>query len=139
MKIKLTAAFAAVPEKLLLPLKEAGFLERFTTVEISMESGLDALLPAPCSDEDLAMLAIDMCHFWSECIGPPSRTSLTACWLPGDILFSAEWTSDGWVLEVGYYRYHPAVEHAAIGVRIKRAKPGSTLKLVHSNVTEPAL
>ena len=138
MKIKLPAALAAVPEDLLLPLKDTGFFERFTQVEITEEAGLDALLPAPYADEDLAMFAIHMCHAWGECIGQPSRTSLTDCWLPGDILFSAEWISDGWVLEVGYYRFHPAVDHAAIGVRIKRAKRGSMLKLVHSNALGPA-
>ncbi len=139
MKIKLTAAFAAIPEHLLLPLKDTGFLERFTKLQITEEAGLDALLPAPYSDEDLAMFAIHMCHAWGECIGQPSRTSLTDCWLPGDILFAAEWISEGWVLEVGYYRDHPALDHAAIHVRIKRARPGRMLKLVHSNMLEPAL
>lgn len=137
MKIKLTTALAAVPENLLLPLKDAGFFERFTRVQITEEAGLDALLPAPYSDEDLAMFAIHMCHAWGECIGQPSRTSLTDCWLAGDILFSAEWISDGWVLEVGYYRFHAAVDQSAIGVRIKRAKRGSMLKLVHSAALPP--
>ncbi len=138
MKLKLTAAMAALPEDFLLLLKDTGYLQRFTSFEITEGTGLNAIMPAPYTDESLARLAIDMCHFWSERIGPPARTSLTDCWIDGDVLFSAEWVHVGWVLSVAYYRDHPSLDDAAIAVRIKRARPGSMLKLVHSNMLEPA-